>query len=141
MTALFTYGTLRDPEYQQALFDRQLPMRPATLTGWRIVIAESGYLTIVSAPGERIAGDVISLDAAALERADGWEGPDYARLAAVALADDGSEIACQVYVKPTAVRDPAPPGALAAHTRTEVLAEIRAYRATVRITGLRADEE
>jgi gamma-glutamylcyclotransferase (GGCT)/AIG2-like uncharacterized protein YtfP len=129
VSALFTYGTLRDPEYQAALFDRPLPMRPATLAGWRVVVAESGYLTIVRAPGERIAGDLVELDAADLVRADGWEGPEYARSAVVAQAGNGTEIACEVYVKPTASREPPPAGAVAGHAREHVLAQILAFRA------------
>jgi gamma-glutamylcyclotransferase (GGCT)/AIG2-like uncharacterized protein YtfP len=128
--ALFAYGTLRDTEYQQALFDRTVDARPATLEGWRSVVAESGYLTIVRAPGERVTGDVLTLDAAALVRADGWEGDSYARIRTEALAPDGTPIACEVYVQATASREPAPPGAPASHPRDRVLAQIRAFRAT-----------
>jgi gamma-glutamylcyclotransferase (GGCT)/AIG2-like uncharacterized protein YtfP len=130
VTALFVYGTLRDAEYQQAIFDRPLPMQAATLAGWRVVVAESGYLTIVPAPGERLAGDVIELDTADLARADAWEGPEYARITVEAQTADGSPIACEVYVKSTALCEPPPAGALAGHLREHVLAQIRAFRAT-----------
>jgi gamma-glutamylcyclotransferase (GGCT)/AIG2-like uncharacterized protein YtfP len=133
VTLLFSYGTLRDAEYQHALFDRSMAMRPATLAGWRIVVAESGYLTIVPAPGERIAGDVIALDAADLACADGWEGPEYLRIAVEAQASDGSPVACDVYVRPTARSEATPVGALAGHRREHVLAEIRAFRNSRRV--------
>ncbi len=51
MNEIFVYGTLGDPEYQLALYDRTLPTRPATLADWSVVVAESGYLTIVEEPG------------------------------------------------------------------------------------------
>jgi gamma-glutamylcyclotransferase (GGCT)/AIG2-like uncharacterized protein YtfP len=129
--ALFAYGTLRDAEYQRALFDRTPAMQPATLAGWRPVVAESGYLTIVRAPGECVNGDVVLLDEHELAIADGWEEvPLYERVSIEARALDGAPIACWVYVRATALHERAPAGRLAGRPRAEVLARIRAYRAT-----------
>jgi len=127
---VFAYGTLRDPEYQQALFDRTLPMRPATLAGWLAVVAEGGYLTLVRAPGETAGGDLLTLDDDALALADAWEEvPLYERLTVEARAADGSFVAAWVYVRPSASRERAPRGMLARHERRTVLAQIRSFRA------------
>jgi gamma-glutamylcyclotransferase (GGCT)/AIG2-like uncharacterized protein YtfP len=129
VSELFAYGTLRDAEYQHALFGRALPMRPATLAGWAAVIAEGGYLTVVRAPGETLAGDLVDLDDAALARADAWEEvPLYERIRAEARPADGEPVPCWLYVRPTASRDRAPAGMLARHERTLVLAQIRSCR-------------
>lgn len=125
---IFAYGTLRDAEYQQALFDRTLPTRAATLPDWLVVIAEGGYLTLVRAPGESASGDLVTVDDAALAIADAWEEvPLYARLAVEAHAG-GTAIAASVYVRTTASNERAAAGMLARHARSEVLAHIRAFR-------------
>ncbi len=130
MIEVFAYGTLRDREYQRALFDRTLPMRPATLAGWLAVVAEGGYLTLVRAPGETVAGDLLTVDAGALALADAWEEvPLYERLAAEARTADGSTVAAWVYVRPSASRERPPQGMLARHDRPTVLAQIRRFRA------------
>jgi gamma-glutamylcyclotransferase (GGCT)/AIG2-like uncharacterized protein YtfP len=129
VTELFAYGTLRDAEYQQALFGRALPTRPATLPGWYAVIAEGGYLTVVPAPGETLAGDLVSLDPAGLAIADAWEEvPLYERIRAEAIAAGGAAVPCWLYVRPSASRERAPAGMLARHDRSTVLAQIRAFR-------------
>lgn len=124
------YGTLRDAEFQRALFDHALPARPATLPGWVAVVAESGYLTVVRAPGESVRGDLIELDDAELAVADGWEEvPLYERLRLEARCSDGDPVECWVYVRSTASRERPARGALARHDRARVIADIRAFRA------------
>jgi gamma-glutamylcyclotransferase (GGCT)/AIG2-like uncharacterized protein YtfP len=126
---VFAYGTLRDPQYQRALFDCPMPTRPATLDGWMVVVAEGGFLTIVAAPGETVAGDLVALDEEALAVADAWEEvPLYARLRAEARSSDGEAIPCWVYVRPTDSRERPVEGMLARHARREVLARIRDFR-------------
>lgn len=128
MIEVFAYGTLRDPEYQFALFGRVLPMRPASLPGWLAVVAEGGYLSLVRSGGESAAGDLLALDAAALALADAWEEvPLYERLP-VEVRSGGATVAAFVYVRPTASRERAPVGALAALDRATVLATIRTFR-------------
>jgi acyl-CoA thioesterase I len=131
VTVVFAYGTLRDAEYQQALFGRTFPTRPATLTGWFAVIAESGYLTVVQAPGETLSGDLVALDDAALAVADAWEEvPLYERSRVEAQVADSAAVSCWLYVRPSASRERAPAGMLARHERAAVLAQIRAFRLT-----------
>ena len=95
---LFSYGTLRQPEVQQALFGREVPTRPDALPGFRLdwvritdprVVATSGSdrhpilrrgLASDSVPGSRLV-----LSASELAAADAYEVEDYAR-AAVVLA-------------------------------------------------------
>lgn len=125
MNRLFVYGTLRDAEYQQALFGRTLPMRPATLPDWAAVIAENGYLTVVRAPGERVDGDLIAPDDEALALADAWEDvPSYERVPIEARDGEGTAVAAFVYVRATAATERAPDGLLARHDRAAVLAQI-----------------
>jgi gamma-glutamylcyclotransferase (GGCT)/AIG2-like uncharacterized protein YtfP len=124
---LFAYGTLRDPEYQAALFGRTYPTRPATLSGWRVVVGDGGYFTVVADPAACTAGDLVALDDPGLAIADGWEGAHYARLTVRAHDADGTPGDAWLYVCPTTSRDAPPPGATALHARADVLAAIRAY--------------
>jgi gamma-glutamylcyclotransferase (GGCT)/AIG2-like uncharacterized protein YtfP len=129
MIEVFAYGTLRDAQYQRALFDCPMPTRPATLAGWQVVVHEGGFLTIVAAPGESVSGDLVALDDDALAIADAWEEvPLYERRHAFATTADGDEVACWVYVRPTASRERPAPGKLALHARREVLERIRDFR-------------
>jgi gamma-glutamylcyclotransferase (GGCT)/AIG2-like uncharacterized protein YtfP len=129
MIEVFAYGTLRDPQYQRALFDISMPTRPATLEGWRVVVHEGGFLTLIPAPGETVSGDLVALDDEALAIADAWEEvPLYARLRAEARAATGETVPCWVYVRPTASRERPSPGELARHARREVLERIRDFR-------------
>jgi gamma-glutamylcyclotransferase (GGCT)/AIG2-like uncharacterized protein YtfP len=125
---LFAYGTLRDAEYQRALFGRALPMRPATLPDWAAVVAENGYLSIVRAPGEHVDGDLIALDDDALALADAWEDVDYERVALEARDADGNPVTACAYIRPTAARERAPADTLAKHSREHVLAQIARCR-------------
>jgi len=126
---LFVYGTLRDEEYQRALFGRALPMRPATLPDWATVLAENGYLTVIRAPGERVNGDLIALDDDALALADAWEDvPSYERLPIEARDGAGAAVPAFVYVRATASTERAPGGVLAGHERAAVLAQIARCR-------------
>lgn len=131
MIPLFAYGTLRDPEYQRALFDRTYPTRPASLDGWRVVVAERGYLTVIADPHATARGDLVELDARGLALADRWEDvPVYVRVRARARHADAVDVACWLYVRPTASLTAPPRGALAMHDRATVLAAIRALRKT-----------
>jgi gamma-glutamylcyclotransferase (GGCT)/AIG2-like uncharacterized protein YtfP len=131
MTELFAYGTLRDAEYQLALFDRTLPTRPATLRGWRTAFTPSGYLTLVRDEKASVSGALVTLDAAAREVADAWEEVPLYELCAVRARDEhGAEVACHTYVRPSESGEPAPPDALARFDRAAVLEAIRVFRAT-----------
>ena len=126
---IFAYGTLRDAEYQHALFGRTLAARPATLPGWLAVVAEGGFLTLVRAPDETVTGELLTLEAAALAIADAWEEvPLYERIAVEARAAGGVAVSAEVYVRPSRSRERAAPGVLSAHARGEVLGRIRAFR-------------
>ncbi len=125
---LFAYGTLRDAEYRLALFARAIPVRPATLADWAVVIAESGYFTLVRTPGESVAGELLALDDAALALADAWEETVYERLRVEARDASGIIVPAFVYVRPTASRERAPAGMVARHERAEVLAQIARFR-------------
>ena len=126
---MFAYGTLRDAEYRRALFERELPARPATLSGWCAVVADGGYLTLVRAADETVSGDLITVDDAALALADAWEEvPLYERHSVKAHDASGSGVLAFVYVRPTASGERAPAGMLARHERAEVLAHIRRCR-------------
>ncbi len=128
MTELFVYGTLRDREYQRELFGHEVPMRPATLDGWLAVVAETGYFTILRAPGETVAGDIITLDEQQLTLADAWEDVDYKRVTVEAHDATGAVLAF-VYVRPTASRERIDPGTLSRHPRATVLAHLMSFRA------------
>jgi gamma-glutamylcyclotransferase (GGCT)/AIG2-like uncharacterized protein YtfP len=128
MNQLFAYGTLRDPEYQEALFGHPFATQPATLPDWVAVVAENGYLSLVRAPGEAVSGELLALDDAALALADAWEDVEYERLLLEARDANGNRISAFVYVRPTASRERAPAGTFASHPRAHVLAAIARAR-------------
>jgi gamma-glutamylcyclotransferase (GGCT)/AIG2-like uncharacterized protein YtfP len=130
VTELFVYGTLRDAEYQRALFGCEVPARPATLSGWLAVVAENGYFTIVRAAGETVSGDLVTLDDEQLALADTWEASEdvvYERLR-IEAHDVTGAIPAFVYVRPTESRERIEPGTLASKPRATVLAQIHTVR-------------
>lgn len=90
---LFSYGTLRQPEVQQALFGRPLEGAADAMTGWRTrmievtdpdVIAKSGtrFHPLVErseTPGDKVEGMAFEVTQAELLSADAYE-VDYQRL-------------------------------------------------------------
>jgi gamma-glutamylcyclotransferase (GGCT)/AIG2-like uncharacterized protein YtfP len=83
---LFVYGTLRDPEVQQAVFGRTVPTETDALCGYgltRVVIDGQAYRGL-QASGDsdsRVAGLVLGLSEADLAAADAYEGEtDYVRV-------------------------------------------------------------
>jgi gamma-glutamylcyclotransferase (GGCT)/AIG2-like uncharacterized protein YtfP len=128
---VFAYGTLRDPAFQTALFGRTPAMRPATLRDWMPAFTESGYLTIVPAPGDAVLGDLVALERDDLFVADAWEEvPLYVRALVEVATADGASLPAWVYVRPSESRERAPDGVIARLGRAHVLAQIRAFRAT-----------
>jgi gamma-glutamylcyclotransferase (GGCT)/AIG2-like uncharacterized protein YtfP len=129
---VFAYGTLRDREYQRALFGRELQMLPARLNDWMTVVAEGGFLSIVPTPGGWVDGDLLVVDDTTLAIADaGEEIPLYERVRLETEVAVGGAVTAWVYVRATASRVRPEPGALAEHSREHVLEQIRAFRATV----------
>ena len=92
---LFVYGSLRQPEVQRALFGREVEAAPDTLSGFALasvtiddaeVVAKSGsashrILDATNDPGDRVSGQVLTLNMAELASADAYETKDYARFA------------------------------------------------------------
>jgi hypothetical protein len=90
---LFSYGTLRQPNVQLAVFGRRLESNPDSLPGFRVevltitdpeVIAVSGSaahpILRRGAAGESVAGSALAVTAEDLSRADGYEAADYVRV-------------------------------------------------------------
>ena len=96
MIALFSYGTLRQPEVQLANYGRRLDGEPDLLIGYRLeplliddphVVEMSGKAvhTIARAtgnPADRISGMVFELSEAELRSTDAYETKAYSRIAA-----------------------------------------------------------
>lgn len=96
-TALFSYGTLQQPDVQLANYGRLLTGTPDALLGYRLarleitdphVVAVSGKAvhTIACASGnpeDRIEGMVFDLSAQELAATDAYEVDSYARVEAV----------------------------------------------------------
>jgi gamma-glutamylcyclotransferase (GGCT)/AIG2-like uncharacterized protein YtfP len=94
MAALFSYGTLQQPEVQLATFGRALGGTPDTLPGYRLtpltisdakVVKLSGKAvhTIAVATGDRadrVSGTVFELTQAELKSGDRYEVEAYARV-------------------------------------------------------------
>jgi gamma-glutamylcyclotransferase (GGCT)/AIG2-like uncharacterized protein YtfP len=93
---LFSYGTLRRPEVQTALFGREVPTVEDSLPGYRLewlliadpeVIATSGTdrhpILRPGAASDSVHGVRLELSSAELERADDYEVDDYVRASLV----------------------------------------------------------
>ncbi|BDI23711.1 gamma-glutamylcyclotransferase family protein [Herbiconiux sp. L3-i23] len=92
---LFSYGTLRQPEVQQALFGRSVPTSADAVVGYRldvvtitdpVVIATSGSdrhpILHRGTESDAVEGAVLELDDAELAAADAYEVDDYIRVIA-----------------------------------------------------------
>lgn len=90
---LFSYGTLRQQEVQQATFGRLLEGRPDAIVGFRLetltitdpgVLAASGSdqhpILVADDSGRTIEGTVFDITAEELSAADGYEVDDYVRI-------------------------------------------------------------
>lgn len=103
MPLIFSYGTLRDPAVQRAVFGRELTGRDDRIAGFRVdrvritdphVLAVSGrthhpILSATGDPGDTVDGSVLEVTGAELVRADDYEVDDYERVAAP-LASGGT---------------------------------------------------
>ena len=92
---LFSYGTLRQPDVQQATFGRELDGRPDAIVGYDLdyvtisdphVIATSGsdrhpILKPTDRAGAAVEGMVFTISEADLAAADEYEVDDYRRIA------------------------------------------------------------
>jgi gamma-glutamylcyclotransferase (GGCT)/AIG2-like uncharacterized protein YtfP len=92
---LFSYGTLRQPDVQQATFGRELDGRPDAIVGYDLdyvtitephVIATSGsdrhpILMPTDRAGAAVEGMVFTISEADLAAADEYEVDDYRRIA------------------------------------------------------------
>jgi gamma-glutamylcyclotransferase (GGCT)/AIG2-like uncharacterized protein YtfP len=99
-SALFVYGTLRPGERAWWRLARHAagPVRPATVAG-RVVDTGRGYPAWCADGPGRAEGVVVPLrdPAAALPALDAYEGPEYARVRAVAVLDTGGATVCWAY--------------------------------------------
>ncbi|TDB05498.1 gamma-glutamylcyclotransferase family protein [Halomonas marinisediminis] len=66
--AVYVYGTLRVPVVRWIVIGDEVETRPASLEGWR----RTG-LDLEPAPGERVPGEVLIVDAEELARLDRYE--------------------------------------------------------------------
>jgi gamma-glutamyl AIG2-like cyclotransferase len=91
---LFSYGTLRNPQVQIAVFGRRITGRPDALPGYSLSTIEITDPSVISASGEtrhpiitatgngsdQVEGSVFEITPADLEAADKYEVGDYQRL-------------------------------------------------------------
>ncbi len=107
MIWLFSYGTLRQPEVQRAVFGRLLHGEDDALTGFRrdtVVIADADVVAVSGAAvhpilvpdtaAASIAGSALAIEPADLPAVDAYEGATYARIGVTLM----SGRAAQVYV-------------------------------------------
>jgi hypothetical protein len=94
---LFSYGTLQLSAVQEATFGRRMPVRPATLPGYRLgtvaiadphVVEVSGsaehpFAQATGDPDDVVEGVVLELTDDDLAAADRYEVDDYTRVAVV----------------------------------------------------------
>ena len=90
---VFSYGTLRQANVQQALYGRAVPTTDDALTGWKLewvqitepdVIAASGSdrhpILRPGSPNDSVSGAALALSDADLAATDDYEVDDYVRV-------------------------------------------------------------
>ncbi len=90
---VFSYGTLRQPEVQNALFGREVPTIPDSLSGWHLewlvivdpdVVATSGSnlhpILRRGAPADSVDGAYLVIEDSELAAVDDYEVSDYVRI-------------------------------------------------------------
>ncbi|MGK6319850.1 gamma-glutamylcyclotransferase family protein [Sphingomonas sp. DT-204] len=97
---LFSYGTLRQAEVQQAVFGRELAAAPDVLPGYRIEmlaigdpgvvrtsgLAEHPILRETGAAADMVEGQALAIGPDDLPRADAYEVADYRRVEVTLLS-------------------------------------------------------
>ncbi|MEI9908045.1 MAG: gamma-glutamylcyclotransferase family protein [Actinomycetota bacterium] len=104
---LFSYGTLRQPEVQRALFGREVATTDDTLLGFRLdyvtitdasVIAKSGTdrhpILCKGGAEDSVVGAYLDLSPAEIDIADKYEVDDYVRIHVILM----SGVSAWVYV-------------------------------------------
>lgn len=109
MEKLFSYGTLQQPEVQQATFGRLLQGQPDTLPGYITAMLKISDPVIVEVSGkdwhpvlrytgnltEQVSGVVFDVTPAELQQADNYEAADYIRTEAITQ----SGVKCWIYTE------------------------------------------
>jgi len=96
---LFVYGSLREPDVQQALWGTCPPARSAHLHGWQLVTAADGHAFLTPLAGAAVTGELLQLDVTQQWRADQWELPLYLRQRLLVRSDAGDPELAQVYIR------------------------------------------
>ena len=97
--AVFCYGTLLLPRYQQWLFGSRLPNTPALLRGWRMRMGFDGYRYISPAPHHRVSGGLLWLTRQQLLTADRWEDVPYYQRETVKVCVRGRALNVLAYTR------------------------------------------
>jgi gamma-glutamylcyclotransferase (GGCT)/AIG2-like uncharacterized protein YtfP len=99
---LFSYGTLKDVEFQKLLFVADIFSKEAYLKGYAIYVDSSdGYFFPKKDENSTIYGKILFLTEEQLRKADQWEEiPAYFReKIRVQLQEDNSFIDCWIYMR------------------------------------------
>ncbi|MCI2106572.1 MAG: gamma-glutamylcyclotransferase [Intestinimonas sp.] len=73
MNNLFSYGTFRSAYVQKRLFGREVPAKPAELTGYGVYAGKDGYHGLLPCESAAVSGALLELTDRKLDIADGWE--------------------------------------------------------------------
>ena len=93
MPFLFSYGTLQQDDVQLSTFGRRVAGKPDVLEGYErssITIDGERYFTLTPNRNERVAGVVLEVTDAELEKSDEYEGDFYYKRIVVTL-ESGKE--------------------------------------------------
>ncbi len=99
-THCFTYGTLMCVDIMSAVCGRNVSGEPASLAGFsRHAVRDEDYPGMQACVGGRVQGMLYrSVDPAALERLDAFEGEQYRRETVEVTLADGSTVSADTYV-------------------------------------------
>ena len=122
---LFAYGTLKDPDIQKALFEKEPNMKEAHVPGWSLHIASDGYLFIKPMLDRSVDGVLLELDKEDLDRADLWEDvPTYRRERLSARTESDEIVGVWAYTRRYAAGEPYLEDNIGHHKKDVVIREI-----------------
>ncbi|WP_296048150.1 gamma-glutamylcyclotransferase family protein [uncultured Alteromonas sp.] len=119
--AVFCYGTLLLPQYQQRLFGARLPCVHAVLPGWRLRMGFDGYRFIQPSPHKSVHGKLIRLTPQQLKKADEWEDTPYYRREQVVFRNRHQAMTVWVYSRRNGKGRPCPPHLLTTHSNARLV--------------------
>ena len=136
---VFSYGTLKDEEFQKELFGRKLNMMDAALPDYKVYSDRDGYYYLKKYVGSIIKGKILEMTLRDLKISDLWEeAPIYTREERLVTLHGGDQKKkVYVYFKTNIEEEIKVNNEYTSlNSRSEVLKEIRQFKCEIRKNNL-----